>query len=90
MWWRMAWVGMLEENKAWTIARVSRRCWFHTKKPFEFGGQHCEETEVEKFTGKYDSKLFLNFVLGRFISGGSSLVSLTKEEIAAMKEGATS
>lgn len=79
-------LGLVQDNKAWTIARVSRRCWFHTKKPFEFGGQQCEETEIERYTGKYDSKFFLSFVLGNLISGGSSLVSLTKEQVLAMKE----
>lgn len=79
-------LGFVTDNKAWTIARVSRRCWYATKKPFAFSNEHCEETKFEKFAGKYDAAQFLNFIFGPMITTGDAIKTMNGDDVKALKE----
>lgn len=51
-----------DRNKAWSVLRVARRCFYATKKPFSFSNEHCDET-IEWYSGRYQSAEFLDFLM---------------------------
>lgn len=57
-------LGVQKEGKAWSIAKVSRRCFYATKKPFRFSDEVCEEPQLELFEGRFTSADMTLFMLG--------------------------
>lgn len=66
-----------QSDRAWTIARISQRCFYATKKPFAFSNEECERVKVDLFQGKYSSGEFTQFLLGSHPSHMLPLTSLT-------------
>jgi thioredoxin-like negative regulator of GroEL len=63
-----------QNDRAWTIARISQRCFYATKKPFVFSNEECEMVRADIFQGKYSSGEFTQFLLG---SHPSHMIALT-------------
>lgn len=55
--------GPQRKNRAWTIVRFTRSCWYATKKPYNFSDDVCTAPEVATFDGKYASAEYVNFML---------------------------
>jgi curved DNA-binding protein CbpA/thiol-disulfide isomerase/thioredoxin len=70
-------------DKAWTIAAVTKRCWWAMKKPFEFSHEECEPLKVTKFEGRYKAWDFVRFLMGR---KKSQAIRLQHSDIPTIKQ----
>lgn len=65
-------------DRAWTIARISQRCFYATKKPFVFSDEYCDAPQVDVFEGKYNSGEMVQFIMGNHATHIITLRSLRK------------
>ena len=70
------------ENRAWTIARVTKRCWYATKRPFTFSNEVCEDLHIEEYTDKFAAPGFIEFWMK---DKKSHLVKMNPKRMAKMK-----
>lgn len=52
-----------QADRAWTVLRLSQRCYYATKKPFVFSDEHCDAVATTVYQGKYNSGDFAQFML---------------------------
>eukprot|EP00331_Platyophrya_macrostoma_P000351 CAMPEP_0176406268 /NCGR_PEP_ID=MMETSP0127-20121128/780_1 /TAXON_ID=938130 /ORGANISM="Platyophrya macrostoma, Strain WH" /LENGTH=738 /DNA_ID=CAMNT_0017785381 /DNA_START=47 /DNA_END=2263 /DNA_ORIENTATION=+ len=52
-----------QQDRAWTIVKLSQACFYATKRPFHFSDEHCNSFKVVTFDGKYSSGEFVRFLL---------------------------